>query len=208
MGTTKREFQRHRLTSPFCQQLVNSLTTTDYNVNIGVLETAHSIFRPWRSQVRTDALFTTINFVLGRFIHPFLHLIRHTSSLLLSSSGDVQQRQLAAQSMRSLVEIFYDLVSQDLPPDIEDAHLEFWNPEGGIFLSFLAWDPVEMRGDVSRMFFSDMLHIESCLQPDDNTPSVPSQIKTAILEIAEVREGDVNFSFLNSLYAAIHQSLS
>jgi exportin-2 (importin alpha re-exporter) len=115
------------------------------------LETAHSIFKPWRSQVRSDALFSTINYVLSRFVKPFLQLLRHTSTLLLSTSVSqtAQQRQLTAQSARLLVEIFYDLTCQDLPPDIEDAHQEFWDPQGGVFLAYLAWNPTDLRGDVS-----------------------------------------------------------
>jgi exportin-2 (importin alpha re-exporter) len=116
-------------------------------VNVGVLETAHSIFAPWRSQVRSDDLFTTINLVLGRFVAPFLQLLRATAQRLLSPGGEADGD--AATAMRALVEIYYDLTCQDLPPDIEDAHVEFWGADGGIFLRFLGWEPAALRGDVS-----------------------------------------------------------
>lgn len=136
------------------QQLVASLSPTDYNVNLGVLETAHSIFRPWRAQVRSDDLFTTINIVLARFIQPFLALLRQTAELLLTPgrlSGDALAQ--AASAMRVLVEIFQDLTCQDLPPDVEDGHLDFWAPERGMFLAFLGWDPAELRSDVRETHF-------------------------------------------------------
>lgn len=128
--------------------MVASLSPTDYNVNIGVLETAHSIFRPWRAQVRSDALFTVINFVLSKFMDPFLELFRATSRLLLASPSSPNYTQLA-QAMVLLIDIFYDLTCQDLPPAIEDNYDEFFGKERGLFFAFLAWDPVELRPDVS-----------------------------------------------------------
>jgi exportin-2 (importin alpha re-exporter) len=130
------------------QQLVNHLSPTEYGINCAVLETAHSIFAPWRAQVRTDALFTVINHVLARFVDPVLVLLRATAQLLLAPGGGAHGD--AARAFAVLVAIYYDLSCQDLPPALEDAHLEFWAADGGIFLQFLAWDPPELRGDVRR----------------------------------------------------------
>jgi exportin-2 (importin alpha re-exporter) len=129
------------------KQLVASLSPSDYNVNIGVLETAHSIFRPWRAQVRSDPLFTVINYVLSKFMDPFLGLFRQTSQLLLSTSPSSNYSQLA-QTMVSLINIFYDLTCQDLPPAIEDNYAEFFGNNGWLF-AFLDWDPAELRQDAS-----------------------------------------------------------
>jgi exportin-2 (importin alpha re-exporter) len=131
------------------QKLVSSLSSTDYSVNIGVLQTAHSIFQPWRAATRSDALYTVINYVLSRFSKPFLGLFEHTAELLLTNApGDTTSTpELRAQAMVLLVDIFYDLTSQDLPPDIEDSHARFFG-ENGLFLRFLAWDPPTLRGDV------------------------------------------------------------
>ncbi|OCH89837.1 Cse1-domain-containing protein [Obba rivulosa] len=149
-------------------KLVYSLSESNYEVNIGVLETAHSIFRPWRAATRSDALFTTINYVLERFTRPFLQLFLHTTSLLFSSPPPANLA-VVAQAQVALVDIFYDLTCQDLPPDIEDAHAQFFGPENGLFLQLLAWNPPQLESD-----------------PDDTTPSLPSKIKTGILEIAEL----------------------
>ncbi|KAF5343738.1 hypothetical protein D9756_011534 [Leucocoprinus leucothites] len=148
-------------------QLVASLSASDYNINIGVLETAHSIFRPWRAQVRSDPLFTVINFVLSKFMDPFFGLFRQTSQLLLSTPPSSNYPQLA-QAMVLLFDIFYDLTCQDLPPAIEDNYAVFLGNEG-CFFSFLDWDPVELRQDAN-----------------DAAPSLPAQVKTVILEIAEL----------------------
>ncbi|KAF8867606.1 CAS/CSE protein [Infundibulicybe gibba] len=148
-------------------QLVSSLSATEYNVNIGVLQTAHSIFRQWRAHVRSDQLFSEINLVLSKFMDPFLQLFRQTSNLLLTSTP--QNVDVLAQAMFLLVEIFHDFTCQDLPPAIEDAHDEFFAPGRGWFQAFLAWDPESLRVD-----------------SDETTPSLTSQVKTAILEIAEL----------------------
>ncbi|OJT05838.1 Importin-alpha re-exporter [Trametes pubescens] len=148
--------------------LVSSLSETNFEVNIGVLQTAHSIFRPWRAEARSDALFTVINYVLSRFTRPFLQIFLHTTNLLFASPPPANLAQVA-QAMVFLVDIFYDLTCQDLPPDIEDSHAQFFGPESGLFLKLLQWDPPQLQGD-----------------PDDTTPSLPSQIKTSILEIVEL----------------------
>ncbi|KAG5641488.1 hypothetical protein DXG03_005099 [Asterophora parasitica] len=157
-------------------QLVASLSETDYSVNVGVLQTAHSIFYQWRAHVRSDTLFTEINIVLSKFIDPFLQIFRRTASVLLTNpssnpalTSPTANYALLAQAMVLLIDIFYDFTCQDLPPAIEDAHAEFFGPGTGWFHAFLAWDPEQLRID-----------------PDDATPSLPSQIKTRILETSEL----------------------
>ncbi|KAG7451472.1 importin alpha re-exporter [Guyanagaster necrorhizus] len=157
-------------------QLVSSLSATDYNINYGVLQTAHSIFNQWRAHVRSDQLFTEINFVFSKFMDPFLQLFRQTATLLLSDPSPnpalttpTSNYTTLAQCMVLLVEIFHDFTCQDLPPAIEDAHAEFFGTTQGWFHTFMPWNPQELRGEA-----------------DDPTPSLPAQIKTRILEIAEL----------------------
>lgn len=127
--------------------MVQSLSQSDFQVNIGVLETAHSIFRPWRAATRSDDLFTTINYVLSRFIQPFLQMFPHTANLLFSSPPPPNVA-LIAQTQAILVDLYFDLTCQDLPPAIEDTHLQFFGPEG-FFMKFLSWSPAELASDVS-----------------------------------------------------------
>lgn len=170
-----------------------SLSPTDYNINVGVLQTAHSIFRQWRAHVRSDRLFTEINLVLSKFMSTFLQLFRQTATLLLTTPSPnialttpSANYALLAQSMVLLIDIFYDFTCQDLPPAIEDAHAEFFAPGTGWFHAFLAWDPAELKTDVRFSLFPNDVILNFYVQPDDATPSLPSQIKTGILEIAEV----------------------
>ncbi len=103
--------------------------------------------------MRTDALFTVINNVLNHFVQPFLQLLIHTANLLLTGApADANSTpELRAQAMVILVDLFYDLTCQDLPPAMEDNHAQFFGADGGLFLRFLTWDPAELRGEVSNI---------------------------------------------------------
>ncbi|EPS95676.1 hypothetical protein FOMPIDRAFT_1025652 [Fomitopsis schrenkii] len=149
-------------------KLVASLSPTNYDVNVGVLETAHSIFRPWRAATRSNVLFTEINYVLSRFSKPFLELLLHTTTLLFTTPAPANLATVA-QAQVTLIDIFYDLTCQDLPPDFEDTHAKFFAHPDGLFVQLLLWDPPQLRGE-----------------EEDTTPSLPSQIKTGVLEIAEL----------------------
>lgn len=129
--------------------MVERLSDKDYQVNLSILETAHSIFRPWRAETRSDDLFSTINYVLERLAKPFLHLFSYTADLLFSPSfqGDIG---LVAQTQTILIDLFFDLTCQDLPPDFEDSHAQFFGPQG-LFLTFLSWNPPALASEVSPL---------------------------------------------------------
>ena len=88
-----------------------------YATNLSLLETAHSIFNRWRSEMRSDELFTVINFVLSQFVDPFLQVLRFTAGLLLDSPlPPKEDAETLAQCMVVLINLYYDLACQDLPP--------------------------------------------------------------------------------------------
>ncbi|KAI9480792.1 MAG: importin, partial [Benjaminiella poitrasii] len=64
-------------------ELISKLSPTDYRVNNGILGTAHSIFKRWRSAFRSDDLFLVIKYVLDLFCEPYLQLfqVRYTPKL-------------------------------------------------------------------------------------------------------------------------------
>ena len=85
-----------------------------------------------------------------------MQLFRQTAMLLLktpspnpSLTTPASNYALIAQAMVLLVEIYYDLTCQDLPPAVEDSHEEFFGPGTGWFQAFLIWDPEDLRVDVS-----------------------------------------------------------
>lgn len=52
------------------------LSSTDMVVNMGILQTAHSIFKRWRSQFRSDALYSEIIYVLEKICVPYMNLFQ------------------------------------------------------------------------------------------------------------------------------------
>ncbi|BEJ11174.1 hypothetical protein CspHIS471_0105960 [Cutaneotrichosporon sp. HIS471] len=148
-------------------ELVNSLTPDNFVVNNGVLATAHSIFKRWRSQFRSDRLFSEINFVLGRFMEPHYQLFQHVDSLLSSDQPlpPNSSAPLLAQALLSLIQLFHDLSSQDLPPFIEDHMSQYM----GWLLKYLSWERPELKGD-----------------DDDDAPGPLQKIRASICDVAEL----------------------
>ena len=103
--------------------------------------------------MRTDALYTVINFVLSRFAEPFLQIFRYTASALFATpQPPLAELRVMAETQAMLIVLFYDLTCQDVPPSIEDSNLEFFGPENGWFIRFLNWNPPELSGDVRYLF--------------------------------------------------------
>ncbi|WWC58466.1 uncharacterized protein I303_101008 [Kwoniella dejecticola CBS 10117] len=152
-----------------CDELINSLTPDNFVINNGVLATAHSIFKRWRSQFRTNELYSEINFVLSRFCQPYYQLFQHVDSLIQqpnpSSLPANSSLQLLSQSLILLVQLFHDLSSQDLPPFFEDHLNEFmtW------LRKYLDWENEQLKGD-----------------EDDEAPGPLQKIRASICEIAEL----------------------
>ncbi|KAH8981961.1 CAS/CSE protein [Lactarius hatsudake] len=145
-------------------QLVQSLSSNDMNINLGVLETAHSIFREWRSRARSDAFWSIIKLVHSKFLVPYFQLFELTIKSLLATPDP-----LLAQTMAVLIDLYYDLTCQDLAPEFEDRHETFFAEGTGYFMQLMAWDPPQLQTD-----------------SDEATPSLPSRVRTGVIEIAEL----------------------
>ncbi|CAE6342293.1 unnamed protein product [Rhizoctonia solani] len=155
-------------------QLTSSLSETDYNVNVGVLEAAHAVCAPWKSQVRSDKLFSTINSVVGVLGAPLLAMFRHVTGILLGGGAaglGEEQHKVLAQTLHLLLCLYEDLVDQDIPPVFEDSVPEFFGAGGddGLFLKILAWNPEALKGD-----------------PEEPTPTPVHNAHQVIFEVAEL----------------------
>lgn len=105
--------------------LVAKLSPTDFAVNNAVLGTAHSIFRRWRPQFRSNALFIEIKYVLERFQTPYLELFKRTDQLVDENTNNKAQLTILGNTLVLLTKIFYDLNCQDLPEFFEEHMDEF-----------------------------------------------------------------------------------
>lgn len=152
------------------KELVDSLSPTHLHQTLAVLEIAHSICGPWRSAIRSDALYAMINAALTQFADPFLQVFRAFGGELFDSQSIGDPETQALISLRML-QLYYDLTAQDLPPIFEDTLPDFFSPGTGWFPRYLQWTSSDPK---------------LCGEPEDITPSLISQIKTTVLEIVEV----------------------
>ncbi len=115
----------------------------DQGALLGVLQVSHSIFRSWRSAMRTNDLYSTINLVLGKFADPFLRLLQQTDAALTSSESSLPPKtvQALAAALSLEIQLFYDLSAQDLPPQFEDNLDKHIAP---IFLRWLSFSRPEL----------------------------------------------------------------
>lgn len=100
--------------------LVPKLADNDHQLVLGILRTAHTIFYRWRSAFRSDALYSEINYVLGKFALPHLELLKRTDQRLLDPATPSASLPVLGNILNIALQVFYDLSSQDLPPQIED----------------------------------------------------------------------------------------
>ncbi|RIA85430.1 exportin-2-like protein [Glomus cerebriforme] len=102
------------------KQLTNKFSPEDFTKNNAVLQTAHSIFKRYKSEFRTDPLYNEINFVLDQFVQSYWQLLKATDTLIMQNINNKPQLQILSQTLLHLLKIFYDLNWQDLPPFFED----------------------------------------------------------------------------------------
>lgn len=144
--------------------LVSHASATDMTITNGVLQTAHSIFKRWRAQFRSDELFTEIAFVLQRFCEPFLAIFKQTDIFIDQNQSNKAALDILMETMLLLSKVFYDLNSQDIPEFFED-HL----PE---FMSILH----------KYLKYSNSLYEKE----DDDVAGPVEKVKASICEIIEL----------------------
>jgi exportin-2 (importin alpha re-exporter) len=105
--------------------LVQKLSFTDMSANIGVLQTAHSIFKRWRKEFRSDKLFSEINLVLQTFASPFLEFLKTIDQHIDASSSNPKDLSILLNILLILIKIFYDFNCHDLPEFFEDHQEQF-----------------------------------------------------------------------------------
>lgn len=101
------------------KDLVSRISPTDYKVNNGVLEVAHSIFARWRPLFQSNDLYAEVNHVVTHFGEPFCQLLRITDQQIDVNKDNAGPLKGWFETMSLLVRILYDLTCHDLPPVIE-----------------------------------------------------------------------------------------
>lgn len=102
------------------QQLIQHLDVNNLDNNIAILQTIHHLFKRYRTEFRSDELYTEINFVMGQLADPLLQLFKATQALVLAHGDHKSVLEKLLKSQVLLNKIYYSLSAQDLPAFFED----------------------------------------------------------------------------------------
>ncbi|XP_014204436.1 exportin-2 [Copidosoma floridanum] len=114
-------------------QMVEKFNTGDFHVINGVLHTAHSLFKKYRYEFKSQTLWLEIKYVLEKFAKPVTDLFLATMNLAQTHANNAEVLKVVYSSLVILSKIFYSLNSQDLPEFFED-NMSSWMPNFKILL--------------------------------------------------------------------------
>jgi exportin-2 (importin alpha re-exporter) len=147
-------------------ELVNKLQTNDFYLIRNLLETAHSIFKKYRNQSKTEEIETELINVLNVFAKPMLALFNAFYQTLNSQHAQNEKAiKIIFECINLLLEIFYSLNWVDLPEFFEDHMTEYFN-----------------------MFYDIMNYSNHYVETEseDTEPGLLDNTKTLIIEIANL----------------------
>jgi exportin-2 (importin alpha re-exporter) len=101
-------------------EMIEKFQTGDFHVINGVLKTAHSLFKRYRYEFKSQELWEEIKLVLDKFAKPLTDLLLATYNLRLTHSNNLAALKVIYGSLELMCKVFYSLNSQDLPEFFED----------------------------------------------------------------------------------------
>lgn len=101
-------------------EMVDKFATGDFNVINGVLQTAHSLFKRYRYEFKSQNLWEEIKLVLDRMAKPLTDLLLATMQLTKVHENNTEALKVIYGSLVLVCKVFYSLNSQDLPEFFED----------------------------------------------------------------------------------------
>ncbi|OXB61025.1 hypothetical protein ASZ78_015022, partial [Callipepla squamata] len=129
-------------------EMVNRFQSGDFHVINGVLRTAHSLFKRYRHEFKSNELWTEIKLVLDAFALPLTNLFKATIDLCSTHANDASALKVLFSSLILIAKLFYSLNFQDLPEFFED-NMETWMTN---FHSLLTLDNKLLQTDVIPTF--------------------------------------------------------
>ena len=127
-------------------ELIGNMTnSSDFHVINGVLKMAHSLFKKYRYEFKSQKLWTEIKLVLDMFAKPFTELFVKTVELAKVNADNPEALKVIFSSLVLGAKVFYSLNAQDLPEFFED-NINVWFP---LFLELLSVtnDSLKTRGE-------------------------------------------------------------
>ncbi|KAK4630943.1 Importin alpha re-exporter [Fulvia fulva] len=202
--------------------LVSRLTPDNANVNNGVLQVAHSIFKRWEPLYRSDELYTEINHVLSKFAGPFLQLWENTDRQITENENNPVELQAHFSTLDLIIKLMYDLSTHDMPPQFEDSlgvistllhkYLTYENPALDTGDEAEPGPREQVRADVFRVlvlytrkydeefkqyitqFIGTSWNLLTTLGPEANNDLVVSRALEFLTTIAGIQEHAQNFN--------------
>ncbi|XP_047035356.1 exportin-2 [Helicoverpa zea] len=144
-------------------EMVEKFATGDFHVINGVLRTAHSLFKRYRYEFKSQKLWEEIKHVLENFAKPLTDLFVATIDLTTKHADNPQALRVIYGSLVLICKVFYSLNYQDLPEFFED-NMPIWMPN-----------------------LLNLLQVKvPCLETDDDDekPGVMEQLRTEVCECA------------------------
>lgn len=108
-------------------EMVDMFNTGDFHVINGVLRTAHSLFKRYRYEFKSQNLWQEIKHVLENFAKPLTDLFVATIDLTTKHGDNPQALRVIYGSLVLICKVFYSLNYQDLPEFFED-NMPIWMP--------------------------------------------------------------------------------
>lgn len=105
--------------------MVSKFASGDFHIINGILRTAHSIFKRYRFEFKSQALWTEIKFVLDKFAQPLTELFEATVQLTVAHANNPEALKVIYSSLLIICKVFYSLNFQDLPEFFED-NMKTW----------------------------------------------------------------------------------
>ncbi|XP_032826379.1 exportin-2 [Petromyzon marinus] len=101
-------------------EMVARFHSGDFHVINGVLRTAHSLFKRYRHEFKSNELWSEIKLVLDTFAAPLTELFKATIELCKTHAADVHALRVLFSSLILIAKLFYSLNFQDFPEFFED----------------------------------------------------------------------------------------
>ena len=125
--------------------MISRIQLDNFVVMNGILQTAQSIFKRYRTMYKTNDTMLELQLVLEQFTGPFLEITKATDRLIDANSQNKQNLNLLFANLFLIIRIFHHLNVIDLPAFFEDHMSEFM----GIFRKYLTYDNPLLRSEVT-----------------------------------------------------------
>ncbi|XP_026476841.1 exportin-2 [Ctenocephalides felis] len=140
-------------------EMTDKFATGDFHIINGVLHTAHSLFKRYRFEFKSQELWVEIKYVLDRIAKPLTDLLEATMNLTTVHAGNQAALKVIYGSLVLVCKVFLSLNSQDLPEFFED-NMKTWMTA---FHTMLTTDvPCLHTGDAEEAGVLEQLRSEVC----------------------------------------------